>query len=79
MYGILGKWSRTFAAGVSATNYIGFIFRTLGGTPDFVPGSVFNDNLVVLKKRGAGGMKRSSVGTKSAKGKINVDVRLGVY
>ena len=42
-----------------------------------MPGSVFNDNLVVLKKREAGGMKRSPVGTeKNAKGKRNVDARL---
>lgn len=76
----MGKWNRTFSAGVNATNYIGFIFGTLGGTPDFVPGSVFNDNPVVLKKRGSGGMRRSPVGTKkSAKGKINVNVRLGGY
>jgi hypothetical protein len=51
----LGEWNSTFAAGVNATNYIGDVFGTLGGTPDFGPGSVFNDNPVVLKKRGAGG------------------------
>jgi hypothetical protein len=76
----LGEWNSTFAAGVNATNYIGDIFGTLGGTSDLRPGSVFNDNPVVLKKRGAGGMKRSPVGTKkSAKGKRNVDVRLRGY
>ena len=57
-------------------NYIGDIFGTLCETPDFLPGSVFNDNLVVLKK-GARGMKRSP--RKKAKGKRNVDVRLGGY
>jgi len=78
--GIWGEWNSTFAAGVNATNYIRDIFGTLGGTPYFGPGSDFNDNPVVLKKRGAGGMKRSPVGTKeSAKGKRNVDVRLGGY
>lgn len=76
----MGEWSSTFAAGVNATNYIGDISGTLGRTPDFGPASVFNDNPAVLKKRGAGGVKRSPVGTKkSAKGKRNVDVRLGGY
>lgn len=38
--GILDGWNSTFAAGVNATNYIGDIFGTLGGTPDFGPVSV---------------------------------------
>jgi hypothetical protein len=73
----LGEWNSTFAASVNAANYIGDIFGTFGRTPDFGPASVFNDNPVVLKKRGVGGMKRSPVGmNKSAKEKRNVDVRL---
>ena len=40
--GILKGWNETFACGVNATNYIGDIFGTLGGTPDFGPGSIFN-------------------------------------
>ncbi|KAJ5769755.1 uncharacterized protein N7511_001806 [Penicillium nucicola] len=36
--GILDGWNTTFAAGVEPTNYIGDIFGTLGGTPDFGPG-----------------------------------------
>ncbi|KAF7589723.1 hypothetical protein BBP40_003921 [Aspergillus hancockii] len=36
--GILSGWNTTFAAGVKSTNYIGDIFGTLGGTPDFGPG-----------------------------------------
>ena len=35
--GILDGWDSTFAAGVNATNYIGDIFGSLGGTPDFGP------------------------------------------
>ncbi|KAA6407482.1 MAG: purine nucleoside permease [Lasallia pustulata] len=58
--GILAGWNTTFAKGVNATNYIGDIFGTLGGTPDFGPGSVFNDNPVVLKR---------------SKGKRNVQLR----
>ncbi|CZT16051.1 related to purine nucleoside permease [Ramularia collo-cygni] len=34
---ILGGWNETFAKGIKATNYIGNIFGTLGGTPDFGP------------------------------------------
>ena len=33
--GILGGWKETFREGVAPTNYIGDIFGTLGGTPDF--------------------------------------------
>lgn len=36
--GILDGWDTTFADGVKATNYIGDIFGTLGGEPDFGPG-----------------------------------------
>ena len=36
--GILDGWSSQFEKGVEATNYIGDIFGTLGGTPDFGPG-----------------------------------------
>lgn len=37
--GILKGWDATFAAGVKPSNYIGDIFGTLGGTPDFGPGA----------------------------------------
>lgn len=37
--GILNAWNSTFAAGVKPSNYIGDIFGTLGGTPDFGPGA----------------------------------------
>ncbi|KAJ6179979.1 hypothetical protein N7519_010440 [Penicillium mononematosum] len=36
--GILDGWDATFAAGVKANNYIGDIFGSLGGVPDFGPG-----------------------------------------
>ena len=36
--GILHEWDSTFAAGVKPKNYIGDIFATLGGEPDFGPG-----------------------------------------
>ncbi|KUJ09581.1 purine nucleoside permease [Mollisia scopiformis] len=39
--GILSGWEKTFAKGVNATNYIGDIFGSLGGTPDFGPGAEF--------------------------------------
>ena len=51
--GILNEWTSVFAKGINATNYIGDIFGSLGGEPDFGPGSEFNDNPVVLKKRSA--------------------------
>ena len=48
--GILNGWNRTFSKGVNATNYVGDIFGTLGGVPDFGPGSQFNNNPVVLRR-----------------------------
>lgn len=37
--GILGGWDTVFLQGVSASNYVGDIWGTLGGFPDFRPGS----------------------------------------
>ncbi|MCJ1380408.1 hypothetical protein MMC17_003511 [Xylographa soralifera] len=48
--GILANWEATFEVGVVPTNYIGDIFGSLGGTPDFGPGSVFNNNPVTAKR-----------------------------
>ncbi|KAJ5245814.1 hypothetical protein N7468_000797 [Penicillium chermesinum] len=36
--GIIKGWKTTFAEGVEARNYVGDIFGTLGGQPDFGPG-----------------------------------------
>ncbi|KAL1604940.1 hypothetical protein SLS60_004481 [Paraconiothyrium brasiliense] len=36
--GIVGEWNQTFAQGVNATNYIGDVLGSIGGTPDFGPG-----------------------------------------
>ncbi|KAJ5921631.1 hypothetical protein N7454_009105 [Penicillium verhagenii] len=36
--GILNNWESTFSCGVQPSNYIGDIFGTLGGQPDFGPG-----------------------------------------
>jgi len=36
--GILGGWNNTFEKGITATNYVGDIYGTLGGRPDFGPG-----------------------------------------
>jgi purine nucleoside permease len=48
--GILKNWDSTFAEGVKATNYIGDILGTLGGTPDFGPGSSFGNNPLTAKR-----------------------------
>jgi purine nucleoside permease len=39
--GILDGWESKFKKGIKPSNYIGDIFGTLGGTPDFGPGSIF--------------------------------------
>jgi len=46
--GILDGWDTTFAEGVAAPNYIGDIFGSLGGAPDFGPGSITMDQPVDL-------------------------------
>lgn len=43
--GILSNWNSTFSAGVNASNYVGDIFGTLGGTPDFGPYTSNNSEL----------------------------------
>lgn len=52
--GILRGWKPLFEKGINATNYIGDIFGTLGGKPDFGPGSMFNNNPVVIKRSAKG-------------------------
>lgn len=71
--GIIDGWNSTFSGGVNATNYIGDIFGTLGGEPDFGPGSVFNDNPVL--KRDVPVTSRGMM-MRSAKAK-GMPVRLG--
>ncbi|TVY93490.1 Purine nucleoside permease [Lachnellula willkommii] len=50
--GILHGWGNRFEAGIKATNYVGDIFGTLGGEPDFGPGSIFVDGKAKVQKRG---------------------------
>ncbi|KAI9640566.1 hypothetical protein NHQ30_010864 [Ciborinia camelliae] len=72
--GVLDGWSTTFKHGVNATNYIGDIFGTLGGEPDFGPGSEFGgqevvpDEEVIHTKRGVQKEERSRRTMKGKKG-----------
>jgi purine nucleoside permease len=50
--GILAGWESTFKAGVKATNYIGDIFGSIGGEPDFGPGSQYGGEEVDLSQVG---------------------------
>lgn len=50
--GILHGWGNRFEAGIKPTNYVGDIFGTLGGEPDFGPGSIFVDGKAKVQKRG---------------------------
>lgn len=43
--GIIDGWDVTFACGVAPTNYIGDIFGSLGGEPDFGPGNAFRGQI----------------------------------
>ena len=48
--GILDGWDSTFYQGVPASNYVGDIFGSLGGEPDFGPGSMFGGAPVKRKR-----------------------------
>ncbi|KAF7360356.1 Purine nucleoside [Mycena venus] len=39
--GIVSQWNNRFAQGVRPDNYVGDVFGSLGGEPDFGPGSIF--------------------------------------
>lgn len=82
--GILQNWQKTFKAGVAATNYIGDIFGTLGGVPDFGPGPVptFDDatrvamglpstESSVVSRRDT--YKKSSMSRRTAKGALGAE------
>ncbi|THD00357.1 hypothetical protein EYZ11_000250 [Aspergillus tanneri] len=57
--GILNAWDTTFAAGIRPSNYIGDIFGTLGGRPDFGPGRKGAlAGAGVITKRGFGMVRR---------------------
>ncbi|KAL8706899.1 MAG: hypothetical protein Q9201_000059 [Fulgogasparrea decipioides] len=49
--GILNEWDSTFEKGIKPNNYIGDIFGSLGGKPDFGPGSEFNNNPVIPSRK----------------------------
>ncbi|KAF5015238.1 hypothetical protein F66182_13501 [Fusarium sp. NRRL 66182] len=59
--GILAEWKETFECGVKADNYIGDIFGTLGGNPNFGPGRTIalSEGGALLTKRGASQKMRS--------------------
>ncbi|KAI0870107.1 purine nucleoside permease [Hypoxylon argillaceum] len=44
VHGILEGWTETFHDGISAQNYIGDVFGSLGGTPDFLPKEIVNEH-----------------------------------
>ncbi|KAF2669932.1 purine nucleoside permease [Microthyrium microscopicum] len=52
--GILDGWDTTFKAGVKPSNYIGDIFGSLGGTPDYGPGTSSELPTASKKKRSTG-------------------------
>lgn len=61
--GILDGWHETFERGVKPTNYVGDIFGSLGGEPDFGPGSIFGGH-AALSERSISRSTRRRVGPK---------------
>ncbi|KAI8957420.1 putative purine nucleoside permease [Daldinia sp. FL1419] len=62
--GIITDWNSTFAAGIEASNYVGDILGTLGGEPDFGPGSVFGGVGFSTESSAEAGLSKRSVLTK---------------
>lgn len=48
--GILHEWDSKFCKGIKASNYIGDIFNSLGGTPDFGPSGGFGSSSPLGKR-----------------------------
>ncbi|KAK8075637.1 purine nucleoside permease-domain-containing protein [Apiospora hydei] len=59
--GILSDWDAVYGPGIPAANYLGDVFGSLGGTPNFGPGSVFGgkgaapDGSTYAGREGGGG------------------------
>lgn len=58
--GILEMWDCAFDEGIKPTNYVGDVFGSLGGEPDFGPGSL-TDGAGVLPGGTTGDLARRSV------------------
>ncbi|KAI0713423.1 purine nucleoside permease [Earliella scabrosa] len=57
--GIVSGWKARFERGIRPKNYIGDIFGSLGGTPDFGPGSIFGGKPAQQKRTSRRRMSRS--------------------
>lgn len=58
--GVLSDWNCTFKDGVKPSNYIGDVFGSLGGEPDFGPGSI-TEGLAVLPDGKTGDLETRDV------------------
>jgi len=69
--GIVDDWDCTFEAGIKPTNYVGDIFGSLGGDPDFGPGSL-TGGAGYLPAGGSGepGLARRGMPGRSMKSKV---------
>jgi len=78
--GILAEWESRFDAGVAPSNYIGDIFGTLGGVPDFGPytGPEFGPGGYAAEHTGADGVisRRGlyEMGRRGLKGKMGLEM-----
>jgi purine nucleoside permease len=77
--GIIRAWHSTFEAGIKPTNYIGDIFGSLGGVPDFGPGVVVEPQVLGTEKRDGevgsrGEMYRKGLGGRAVKGLQGAEV-----
>ncbi len=75
--GILHGWNATFADGVKPTNYIGDIFGSLGGRPDFGPGSTTNGTGYLARGK-SGDLMRRGLDTMAAGGGGRFGIKAGL-
>lgn len=69
----MDEWNCTFKDGVKASNYIGDVFGSLGGEPDFGPGSITGGNGVLPGGETGDLEKRDAEATEVVKKKVGVD------
>ena len=64
--GILAGWNSTFSKGIKAPNYVGDVFNSLGGKPDFgLPSTFITKRSEGMERRGNLRMRKAMAAVKS--------------
>jgi purine nucleoside permease len=71
--GILDGWNSTFAKGIKPKNYVGDIFATLGGKPDFGMPSAFITKRDTSEVQGNLRMRRAMLAARKAAARMGIE------